>query len=118
MHRYTQYTIVILEKGDRPYPRCPKCDMFVSHKALNRPHLTTAFFRQGEERKLSHLAEEEAREGAEAAITAYGIPLAPVTSFKYIVRILSAADDEWPVVVGNLQRAWQKWAHLTRVLRR
>ena len=44
-----------------------------------------------EERKHHPLAEEEARAGKEMAITSYGIPLAPVTSFKYLGRVLSAA---------------------------
>ena len=49
-------------------------------------------------------------------ITAYGIPLAPVTSFKYLVSVLSVADDDWPAVINNLWRAWHKWARLTWVL--
>ena len=52
-------------------------------------------------------------------ITAYGIPLALVTYFNYLGRVLSvAADDDWPAVVHNLQRERQKWARLYRVLRR
>ena len=50
------------------------------------------------------------------AITVYGIPLSPVTSFKYLGILLLAADDEWPAVVHNLQREWKKWERLSRVL--
>ena len=50
------------------------------------------------------------------AITAYGIYLAPVTSFKYIGRVLLTADNDWPVVVHNLRRASNNWKRLTRVL--
>ena len=39
--------IVILEDGNQPYPRCPKCDMFVSHRSLNGHHLVTNFCLQG-----------------------------------------------------------------------
>ena len=94
-HRHVQDTIVIMEEGNQPYPRCPMCDIFVSHKALNGRHLTTAFFWQGEERKRRCLVEEESRVGAEVVITAYGVPLSPVTSFKYLGRFLSAADNDW-----------------------
>ena len=93
---------MILEEGNRPYPRYPKCDMFVSHKALNGQHLTTAFLRRGEERKRRRLAEEEVQAGTDMDITSYGIPLSPFTSFKYLGRVLSAADDNWPAVVHNL----------------
>ena len=92
--------------------------MFVSNKALNGRHLTTAFCRRGAERKRRRLAEEEAQAGAEAAFTAYGIPLAPVTSTRYLRRVLLADDNNCPVVVCNLQTAHQKWARLTRVLSR
>ena len=97
-------TIVILEEGNRPYPRCPKCVIFMSHKALNSRHLATAFCRRGEERKRCRLEEEEAQAATDRAITAYGTPLSPVTSFNYLGIFLLAADDDWPAVVHNLQR--------------
>ena len=58
--------------------------MFVLHKALNGRHLATEFCRRREERKWNQLAEEEEREGTEAAtaITAYRIPLYPIYFFK------------------------------------
>ena len=61
--------------------------MFVSHKALNVWNLETEFFRRGEEGNQRRLAEEE------ATVTAYRIPLAPVTSFKYLGRVISEEDD-------------------------
>ena len=109
---------MILEEGNWPYPRYPNCEMFVSHNFLNGRHLVLAFWQQGEESKWISLAEDEAREGTEAAITAYGIPLALVTSFNYLGIILSAADGNWPDVVINLRRARQKWTRMTRVLSR
>ena len=79
---------MILEEGNLPYYQCPSCDMFVSHKALNGRHLATLFCRRGEETKRHRLADEEAQAGTERKITAYGTPLAPVTSFKYLGRVL------------------------------
>ena len=67
--------------------------MFVLHKALNGRHPTMAFFRRREERKRQRLAEEESQEGTDMAIAAYGISLAPFTSFNYLGRVLLAADD-------------------------
>ena len=43
-------------------------------------------------------------------------PLLPCRLLKYLGRVLAAEDDNWPVVVHNLQRARQKWAQLSRVL--
>ena len=110
--------IVILEESNRPYPRCPQCGMFVPQKALNCRHLATALCRQGMDRKWRSLAEEEAREGTVRALTAYGVPLYQVTSFKYLGRVLAAEDDYWPAVVRNLRHARQKWERLTWVLSR
>ena len=92
--------------------------MFVSHKSLNSRHLTTDFFQRGEERKQSHLAQEEAKVGNELVITAYGAPLILFKSFNYLGRVLLVADDDWTALVNNLWRARQKWVKLTRVLRR
>ena len=50
-HQKPQYSIVALEEGNQPHPRCPKCDMFVPQEALNRAHPTLAMCRRsvGEE---------------------------------------------------------------------
>ena len=50
-HHHAQETIVILEEGNQTYPRCTKCGMFVSHKALNGRNLMKAFNRWRAERK-------------------------------------------------------------------
>ena len=42
----------------------------------------------------------------------------PVTSFNDLGIILSEAGGDWPAVFSNIQRAWQKWARLNRVLSR
>ena len=83
---------MILEEGNPPYSSGPNCDMFVLYKSLNIQHLTTAFFRRGQETKWRCLAEEE----AEFATTVYGILFAPVTSFKYLGRVISAENNDWP----------------------
>ena len=58
------------------------------------------------------MAEEELRESAERAYKAYGRPIETVTSFKYLERVLTSADDDWTTVVGNL---WKKWKSCTRL---
>ena len=90
--------------------------MFLSHQSLNGRHVVTAFCRQGAERKGRCLAEYESKERSETAFTEYGIPLAHVTSFKYLRRILTAEDDDWPEMVKNRWKASQKWERLMRVM--
>ena len=47
---------------------------------------------------------------------AYGRPLVTVTSFKYLGRVLAAADDDWPEVVGNLRKVRKSWSQMARIL--
>ena len=87
-------TILILEEGNRPYPKRPQCNMFVPQKSINGRHLATELCRQGMERNRRHLEEEEAREGKERALTAYGVPLYQVISFNYLGQVLPEEDDD------------------------
>ena len=57
VHRNVHNTVVILEEGNLPLPRCPRCDLQVSRKALNRRHLGTSQCRTGTEQKRRRLAE-------------------------------------------------------------
>ena len=54
--------------------------------------------------------------GTELEIIAYGINFAPVTSFKFLGRVLLEADTNWTEVDKNHQKEPQKWERLNRVL--
>ena len=56
------------------------------------------------------------QESVERAFHSYGIPFDTVTYFKYMGRFLTAVDDDWPAVVGNLTKFWKSWARLSRIL--
>ena len=62
------------------------------------------------------MAEEEARDGTERALNAYGYSLSQVTSFKYLGRVITVEDDDFPAVVRDLRHARQKWARMNQVL--
>ena len=64
-----------------PLPRCPRCDLQVSRKALNGRHLGTSQCRTGTERKRRRLAEAEMRITSERAFHAYGKQMRAVTEF-------------------------------------
>ena len=71
VHRHVQDTVVMLEEGNSPHPRCAKCDMQVPRKALNGHHLGTAQCAKGAEQKQRRLEETETRENLEQAFHAY-----------------------------------------------
>ena len=52
------------------------------------------------------------------AFSAYGRTLNMVPSFKYLRRVLSAADYDWPAVIHNLNKARSVSKKVTRILSR
>ena len=78
MHRHVHNTVVILEGGNLPLPRCSRCNLQVSRKALNRRHLGTLQCHKGEEQKRRGLTETETRKNTERVFHAYGKPMAAV----------------------------------------
>ena len=92
--------------------------MLVPWQTLNRKHHVTAMCRSGAEQKRRRLAETELQEITEMAFEAYGKQLEAVPSFKYLGRIMTVGDDDWPAVAGNLVKARKSWRQLKRVLSR
>ena len=41
-----------------------------------------------------------------------------VLEFRYIRRLLTAIDDDWPAVAGNIKKAGRSWVRLARVFGR
>ena len=66
-HQNVHDTVIILEEGNLSHPRCPRCNIMVTWRAINRTHLVTAQCARGKERKRRRLVEEELREISERA---------------------------------------------------
>jgi hypothetical protein len=118
MYRHARDIIVILDEGSHPHPRCHSCDMFVPRPGVYTTHPRTAMCRNGADRKRQRLALERARSASECEFTAYGVPLEAVQEFKYLGRLLSRNDDDWPAVHRNLSKARKSWARISRILAR
>ena len=118
VHRHVHDTVVILEEGNLPLPRCPRCNLQVSRKALNGRHLETNQCKTGAERKQRRLAAAEVETTSEKAFHAYGNKMRAVTEFWYLGRVMTNTDDDWPAVAGNLRKARVIWGRLARILGR
>ena len=94
VHRHIHDTVVMLDQGNLPIPRCPRCDLQVPRKALSGRYLGTLPCQKGSERKRRRLAETETWENAERAFHAYGKPMEAVLEFHYLGRLLMATDDD------------------------
>ena len=70
--RHVRDVVIILEEGNFPHPRCPRCDMLVLWRSLNGCHKSTAMCRSGEERKRRRLMEAEVIESTDMAFEVYG----------------------------------------------
>ena len=88
----------------------------VPWRTLNGRHSATAQCARGAEQKRRRLAEEELRESTERSIEAYDAPLEHVTAFKYLKRVMTVVDNDWPAGVGNLQRVSKSWGYFLRIL--
>ena len=52
------------------------------------------------------------------AFEAYGKQLEAVPSFKYLGQIMTAGDDDWEALAGNLVKSQKRWGRLKRILSR
>ena len=105
VHPHVLNIVVMLEEGNLPHPRCARCNMQVPQRDLNGWDPGTEQFFEGAEKKRRRLAEAETRENLEQAFEAYRAPIKSVSELKYLGRILTATDKDYPEVVGNLRKA-------------
>ena len=66
--RHVWDVMIILEEGNLPRPRCPRCNMLVTWRSLNGRHKSTVMCRSGAESKRRQLAETEVRESTETGL--------------------------------------------------
>ena len=92
--------------------------MMVPWRYLNGRHLATSQCTRGAERKRRRLVEEELRDSSERDFQAYGAPLENVTVFKYLGGVMTAGDDDFTAVAGNLQKARKSWVRMSLILSR
>ena len=113
--RHVRGIVIILEEVNLPHPRFSRCDMLVPWRALNGRHHATTMCSKGAERKRRRMSEAELRDSTERAFEAYGKPMETVTNFKYLGRVMTAGDEDWPAVAGKLVKARKSWGRLARI---
>ena len=90
--------------------------MFVLWRALNSRHKSTEMCRGGADKKRRRRAEAEVRDSAEMAFEVYREQIKTFLRFKYLGRILTERDDDWPAVAGNLAKARKSWRRFQEIL--
>ena len=56
------------------------------------------------------------RDSTERAFEDYGKPIETAWTFKYLGRVMTVGDDDWPAVAGNLVKARKSWGILSWIL--
>ena len=52
----------------------------------------------------------------EKAFHACRTKMREVTEFRYLGRVMTDTDDDWPAVAGKLRKARVSWGRLARIL--
>ena len=71
---------------------------------------------EGRDRRRRAAALEDSRWARDFVFYARHKPLETVREFKYLGRIVSNDNNDWPAVLRNLKRARSKWAMIRKVL--
>ena len=75
-------------------------------------------FRCGRERKQRRLVYEDTDKQTGMVFSFYGTPLTAVSLLRYLGRMLSSSNNDWPEVEWNLWRERGKWGRLAKILGR
>ena len=113
--RHVKDTIIILEEGAIPLPKCPKCGIF--QKDVGSKHQQSASCKQFTIRLDNMNAQiENERLAQDTIFTVFGEKIETVTEFKYLGRIVTDTDDDIPTVINNLNKAGNAWGQIHRIL--
>jgi hypothetical protein len=116
-HFATQHpTCAFTVRGQICHPRCERCGMQITAYAVRRGHIGSVLCNQL--RQQRHQARQMAlsMEAQTTVFRADGVALGQVSQFRYLGRILSEVDSDWPALRRNLTRARQRWAMISRLL--
>ena len=105
-------TIIILNKGTVPHPRCGKCVMFLPLDTLVAWYLSTKICSRGVEQNFHHLAVNYAWVASGTELWDRYQILKKVDTSKYLIRMLPFDKSDCPTGVRNLQRERRKWVRL------
>lgn len=92
--------------------------MRITPNAWQRGHGVSALCRQIAQTRLQAEQVRAATRARTQRFTIDGEELKSVETFKYLGRIVSSTDNDWPALQRNLTKARQRWGMISRVLRR
>jgi hypothetical protein len=118
MYKHPKCCLTITNESSLPLPKCPLCDMHVTYQALNTTHQHSKICDKGAARKTRRKQLAARRRAQEIEIMIHCQSLDKVSQFKYLGRIMSQNNSDWPAVHRNIKKALRKWAMIARPLLR
>jgi hypothetical protein len=103
--RHPADSICIKEQGHRPLPKCKKCGLQLDQKALNTTHTGSAHCRELQKKATRRKLQQNVYKALLTEITAMGIPLEKVSCFRYLGRVISDENTDWPAIIKNIKKA-------------
>jgi Reverse transcriptase (RNA-dependent DNA polymerase) len=114
-NRHLESTIIIMEDGVNPLPKCPKCGIF--QRDVGDRHQNTATCKQfALQLQIKCMQEQNVVLAQETTFTVFGETIENVHEFKYLGRIVTDSDEDKTTVIHNLNRAGKAWGQLHRLL--
>ena len=112
MFRHPMAAVHFPDEG--PLVTCQVCGMEVPEKG----HKGTQMCERARQRAVKRRQVQGNREAAEVVFEINGQPIETVRQFKYLGRVLSNDDDDWPAVRANIQKARWRWGQVAQILSR
>ena len=105
-------------RGQIFHKPCELCGMQVSPTNMTRGHRSSVLCRMLQRQREQARRLRECTEAQNIEFTALGSALGKVHEFRYLGRILTERDSDWPALRRNLSRARQRWGRISRLLAR
>jgi Reverse transcriptase (RNA-dependent DNA polymerase) len=113
--RHVRDIIHIVEEGNEPLPRCPKCGIF--QKDVGIKHQDTKTCKKFALRlEIQNSCKRNKQLAKDTKFTVFGTPIEQVHEFRYLGRQVTDTDDDKNAVMANLRKAVQTWGNLHRLL--
>ena len=111
VHRHPEADVHFPDEG--PLEKCRTCGMKVPNVERHRGSQLCQKARERAERRRQ---EEANRETENVRFTVGGKEIETVKQFKYLGRVLSEDDDDWPAIQANIQKARKRWGQVAKIL--
>ena len=105
-------------RGQIFHPPCERCGMQVSPANISRGHQRSDLCGMLARQRAQARRLRECSKAQTVEFEALGSVLGKVHEFRYLGRILTERDSDWPALRRNLSRARQRWGRISRLLAR